>query len=104
MNVPKSRFHGYIPSRNIFAKEHIARYAFASKFCKGMRVLDVACARMKKLEITPGFETRNFAYLIIKFREWGINLSDIMFATPFDKIDFQMTPSRRRAKDVGASP
>ena len=43
LNVSKSGFHSYIPSRGIFAKEHIARYAFASKFCKGMRVLDVAC-------------------------------------------------------------
>jgi hypothetical protein len=39
----KSSFHSYIPSGMIFAKEHIARYAFASSFCKRMRVLDVAC-------------------------------------------------------------
>jgi len=41
--VSKSSFHSHIPSRDIFTKEHIARYVFASRFCKGMRVLDVAC-------------------------------------------------------------
>jgi len=49
---------------------------------------------MEELEITPGFETRNFTYLISKFREWSINLNDIMIAAPFNKVGFQMVPSR----------
>jgi hypothetical protein len=49
---------------------------------------------MKELELTPGFETRNFTCLISKFREWGVDLNDIVIAAPFNKIGFQMIPSR----------
>lgn len=49
---------------------------------------------MLKLGIKPGFETRNFAYLVNKFKEWNINFSEITIATPFNKIGFQMNPSR----------
>jgi hypothetical protein len=49
---------------------------------------------MKELEITPGFETRNFTYLISKLRKWSVDLNDVVIAAPFNKIGFQMTPSR----------
>lgn len=44
--------------------------------------------------VQPGFETRNFAYLARKFREWEIDFSNILIAAPFNKIGFQMNPSR----------
>jgi hypothetical protein len=62
---------------------------------------------MEELKITPGFETRNFTYLISKFREWGIDLNDIVIAAPFNKIGFQMTPSRiecERALELLSKP
>jgi uncharacterized protein (DUF486 family) len=49
---------------------------------------------VKRLAIRPGFETRNFPYFVDKFREWGISLDQITVATPFNKIGFQMNPSR----------
>jgi hypothetical protein len=49
---------------------------------------------MLKLGITPGFNTGNFAYLVNKFREWNIDLSKIIIAAPFNKVGFQMIPSR----------
>lgn len=49
---------------------------------------------MLQLGIKPGFETRNFAYLVNKFREWSIDFREIMIATPFNKVGFQMNPSR----------
>jgi hypothetical protein len=49
---------------------------------------------VSKLEIKPGFETRNFAYLTNKFKEWNLDLSKIVIAAPFNKIGFQMNPSR----------
>jgi hypothetical protein len=55
---------------------------------------------MKELELTPGFETRNFTYLVSKFREWGVDLNDIVIAAPFNKIGFQMTPSRIECEKV----
>ena len=44
--------------------------------------------------LAPGFETRNFSYLAKKFREWDIDFSKILIATPFNKIGFQMNPSK----------
>jgi len=53
----------------------------------------------------PGFETRNFVYLVNKFREWGLNLDDVTIATPFNKIGFQMNPSRTECeKALGNLP
>lgn len=43
---------------------------------------------------TPGFNTCNFAYLVDKFRNWDIDLTKMIVAAPFNKIGFQMNPSR----------
>ena len=44
--------------------------------------------------ITPGFDTRNYPLLLEKLEGWGIDLSRIIVATPFNSIGFQMAPSR----------
>ncbi len=48
-----------------------------------------------ELGMKPGFETRNFAYLVKKFNEWAIDFSKISIATPFNRLGFQMNPSRK---------
>jgi hypothetical protein len=53
-----------------------------------------------KHKIKPGFETRNFAYLVTKFSEWNIDFSKIAIAAPFNKIGFQMNPSRIACEDA----
>ena len=49
---------------------------------------------MKNLGIKPGFETRNFSFLVKKFEEWKIDFSEISIACPFNPIGFQMCPTR----------
>jgi uncharacterized protein (DUF486 family) len=49
---------------------------------------------MLKRGVKPGFETRNFPYLMSRFKEWGIDLHDVIIATPLNKVGFQMNPSR----------
>jgi len=49
---------------------------------------------MKKNRYTPGFNTCNFAYLVDKFRSWNISLTKMIVAAPFNKIGFQMNPSK----------
>lgn len=49
---------------------------------------------ISKKGITPGFNTRNFPYLVKKFEEWNIDLGKTLIATPFNKAGFQMNPSR----------
>ena len=49
---------------------------------------------MLRRKIRPGFETRNFAYLVDKFREWHIDLEKVTIAAPFNKAGFQMNPSK----------
>jgi hypothetical protein len=48
--------------------------------------------------IKPGFNTGNFAFLVKKFREWHINLEDAIVAAPFNKVGFQMVPSREECE------
>jgi len=49
---------------------------------------------MLKLGVTPGLNTGNFVYLVKKIREWRIDLRKIIIAAPFNKVGFQMIPSR----------
>jgi len=47
-----------------------------------------------KKDIVPGFNTGNFAFLVDKFREWEINLDQLLIAAPFNNVGFQMIPSK----------
>ena len=49
---------------------------------------------MLQIKIKPGFETRNFAYLVNQFKEWNIDFSKITIVAPFNKVGFQMNPSK----------
>jgi len=49
-------------------------------------------------KIKPGFETRNFVYLVDKFKEWDIDFSKILIAAPFNKVGFQMVPSKEKCE------
>jgi len=53
--------------------------------------------------IKPGFNTGNFPFLVEKFREWNISLEDVLVAAPFNKVGFQMVPSREECEKVLAS-
>jgi len=53
---------------------------------------------LSKRGITPGFNTRNFPYLVKKFSEWQIELDQVLIQTPFNKVGFQMNPSRRECE------
>jgi hypothetical protein len=44
--------------------------------------------------ITPGFNTCNFACLVKKLRDSNIDLRSVIIAAPFNKVGFQMNPSR----------
>jgi len=52
------------------------------------------------LGIKPGFETRNFAYLVNKFREWHIDFNEISIVAPFNKVGFQMNPSKEECEEA----
>jgi hypothetical protein len=49
---------------------------------------------MNEHGIEPGFETRNFSYLVNKFKEWDIDFKGLVLAAPFNKIGFYMNPSK----------
>ena len=50
--------------------------------------------------IKPGFNTGNFPYLVMKLREWGIDLKEVVIATPFNKVGFQMNPSKEECERI----
>ena len=49
---------------------------------------------LTKKRVTPGFNTGNFAFLVNRFREWTIDLDKVLIAAPFNKVGFQMIPSK----------
>ena len=49
---------------------------------------------LQKRGIKPGFETRNFAFLVDKFRKWNIDFKDVSITSAFNKMGFQMNPSK----------
>jgi hypothetical protein len=53
---------------------------------------------LRKKGITPGFNTRNFPYLVKKFAEWDISLDQTLIETQFNKAGFQMNPSREECE------
>jgi hypothetical protein len=55
---------------------------------------------MLRLGIEPGFNTCNFAFLTRRFKEWGIDSSRLSIASPFNKVGFQMSPSRQECEEA----
>jgi uncharacterized protein (DUF486 family) len=53
---------------------------------------------LKKRKIVPGFHTRNFPLLVNKLKSWGVDLSELMITTPFNKVGFQMNPGREECE------
>ena len=51
-------------------------------------------AFMNNRRIKPGFETRNFSYLVNKFKEWDIDFKGLVIGASFNKIGFYMNPSK----------
>ena len=49
-------------------------------------------------DLTPGFNTGNFTYLVKKFNEWKIDLNQVLVAAPFNSVGFQMIPSREECE------
>jgi hypothetical protein len=46
-----------------------------------------------KVGVKAGFETRNLPYLVERFDDWGMDLTGVVVAAPFNKVGFQMCPS-----------
>ena len=53
-----------------------------------------------KSTIRPGFETRNFPYLVQKLKEWNMDMSKITIAASFNKVGFQMNPSKDECENA----
>ncbi len=53
---------------------------------------------LEEQNIRPGFETRNFPYLVNKFREWNIDFSKLTLTSAFNKVGFQMCPSKQECE------
>ncbi len=64
------------------------------------KITKAFCSLMKDRGIVPGFETRNFPFLVKKLQEWNIRLEDVAIVAPFNSIGFQMTPSREECESV----
>jgi len=52
----------------------------------------------KSSKLKPGLETRNLPYLVRKLKEWQIDTDGIVIASPFNRLGFQMCPSREESE------
>lgn len=55
---------------------------------------------MTELGLKPGFETRNFPYLVKQFKKWQIDPDGIVIEAPFNAIGFQMCPSKEDCEEA----
>jgi len=81
--------------------ESVLLHQLITDLCLGLgldRILKFYIKFMLKAGIIPGFNTGNFALLVEKFKEWGISLEDVVIAAPFNKVGFQMVPSREKCE------
>ena len=81
--------------------ESVLLHQLITDLCLGLgldHILKFYIEFMLKTGITPGFNTGNFALLVEKFKEWDISLDDVVIAAPFNKVGFQMVPSREECE------
>ncbi len=55
---------------------------------------------LKKYRVKPGFVTRNFARFVSLSQESGLDLDQVVILTPFNKVGFQMNPSREACEQA----
>jgi len=55
---------------------------------------------LERRQVRPGFETRNFSVLVDKFMDWNIDLSKLTLTASFNKVGFQMCPSKQKCEEA----
>ncbi|MEM3880603.1 MAG: hypothetical protein QXD19_02525 [Candidatus Bathyarchaeia archaeon] len=83
--------------------EAVLLHQVVTDLCLGLgldRVFKFYVDCMHTLGLAAGFNTGNFVLLVKKLREWRINIEDIVIAAPFNKVGFQMVPSRKDCENV----
>ena len=81
--------------------ESVLLHQLITDLCLGLgldHILKFYIKFMLKAGITPGFNTGNFALFVEKFREWDVSLEDVVIAAPFNKVGFQMVPSKKECE------
>jgi len=81
--------------------ESVLLHQLITDLCLGLgldHILKFYIKFMSEAGIIPGFNTGNFALLVEKFKEWDISLEDVVIAAPFNKVGFQMVPSRKECE------
>jgi hypothetical protein len=66
-------------------------------------VIEAYSKYLSKHGIVPGFNTCNFPYLVNKLGQWGHKLGKTVIAAPFNRIGFEMNPSREECEKVLAA-
>ena len=86
--------------------ESILLHQLITDLCLGLgldHILKFYIEFALKAGIIPGFNTGNFALLVKKFKEWNMDLENVIIAAPFNKVGFQMVPSRLKCEKALAS-
>ncbi len=62
--------------------------------------LSLTFALWRNVVLRPGFETRNFPYLVNKFSDWGFDFNELTLTASFNKVGFQMNPSKIECEEA----
>jgi hypothetical protein len=55
---------------------------------------------LSHMGVKPGFETRNFSYTVNKLKQWNIDITRVVIVAPFNRVGFQMSPSRTESENT----
>jgi len=87
----RAAVEGQVVPRSLLLHEMVTDMALAF----GMDWLFRGYVRfLREQDVLPGFETRNFALLVRRLTEWGLAYEGLVVAAPFNRVGFQMSPSR----------
>ena len=86
-----------IPLRSVMLHQVVTDMALGLDL---QSIFEIYIDYLSEKGITPGFNTGNFVYLINKFNDWKIDLGKVVIAAPFNKVGFQMNPSRQDCEET----
>ena len=72
----------------------------ATSFKAGDILQSYAAHVIDEYKVKPGFATRNFPRFVRFADQIGLEFSDIVILTPFNKVGFQMNPSREACEET----
>jgi hypothetical protein len=101
LELEYKRLYSVLPKggklRCVLAHEQLTDLAVA---LGGGDILKQFVSLAVKMQVMPGFVTRNYPLLVRFLDRWDVDPAKVVIMTPFNKIGFQMTPDRETCEST----